>query len=73
MEAPDNGEPTSALPKFTPVVFSTAVASRGSGTGSNYDAGNPQNGDTFNIETATGKLLTSVAVGDQTVTIDFIG
>ena len=69
MEAPDGGEPTSSLPKFTPVVFSSAVASKAG----EPTAGNPQNGDTVNIENAAGKILTSVAVGNETVTIDFIG
>jgi hypothetical protein len=69
MEAPDGGEPTSALPNFTPVQFTSALAS-------NYDGsivGNPENGDTINVETAGGQVLTSVAVGNETVTINFIG
>jgi hypothetical protein len=69
MEAPDGCEPISALPKFTPVAFTSAVASGAGGV----DVGNPQNGDTANIETTAGKLLTSVTVGNETVTIDFIG
>ncbi len=69
MEAPDGGEPNSSLPKFTPVVFTSAVASGASGV----DAGNPEFGDTANIETAGGQLLTSVTTGNETVTIDFIG
>jgi hypothetical protein len=68
MEAPDGGEPVTALPKFTPVVFTSAI---GCGTGSAL--GNPQNGDTANIEDASGKVLTSVKVGNYTATIDFIG
>jgi hypothetical protein len=69
MEAPDGGEPTSSLPNFTPVRFTSALAS-------NYDGsvvGNPENGDTINVETSAGTILTSVAVGNETVTIDFIG
>jgi hypothetical protein len=31
-------------------VFSQAVASRNAGTGSDYDVGNPENGDTLNID-----------------------
>jgi Peptidase A4 family len=73
MEAPDGGEPKSSLPNFTPVVFTTAVASRGSGAGADYDVGNPQNGDTTNIETADGTILTTVTTGNDTLTIDFIG
>jgi Peptidase A4 family len=68
MEAPDGGEPITALPKFTPVQFTTAVGCDAAGA-----VGNPQNGDTANIETASGQLLTKVAVGNETVTIDFIG
>jgi Peptidase A4 family len=70
MEAPDFGEPNSSLPSFTPVVFTSAVAS-------NFDntiVGNPENAETFNIErTPGGQVLTSVTVGNETVTINFIG
>jgi len=66
MEAPDGGEPKSALPKFTPVNFSNAL-----GCSENV-VGNPQNGQIFNIQTGS-KLLTSVNLGSNTVTIDFIG
>ncbi len=69
MEAPDGGEPRSSLPKFTPVTFTSAVASGAGGV----DVGNPQNGDTVNIESNGGTILTSVAVGNETVTINFIG
>jgi hypothetical protein len=68
MEAPDGGEPIAALPKFTPVQFTSAIGCNASGA-----VGNPQSGDTANIETTGGKLLTKVAVGNDTVTIDFIG
>ncbi|NYF78982.1 G1 family glutamic endopeptidase [Granulicella arctica] len=67
MEAPDGGEPYSSLPKFTPVTFTTAVAC-GSGT-----TANPLTGDILNLETAGGKVLTSVTVGSDTATISFIG
>ena len=41
MEAPDGGEPTSSLPSFSPVQFTTATACN------NYNnvIGNPENGD----------------------------
>jgi len=68
MEAPDGGEPITAPPKFTPVQFTSAIGCNASGA-----VGNPQSGDTANIETTGGKLLTKVAVGNDTVTIDFIG
>jgi len=67
MEAPDGGEPKSALPKFTPVNFTNALSCTGASV-----VGNPQSGETFNIETGT-KLLTSVTLGSETVTIDFVG
>jgi hypothetical protein len=69
MEAPDGGEPTSSIPKFTPVEFNPAVAS-------NYNdtiIGNPEDADTVNLETAGGEVLTSVTVANESVTIDFIG
>jgi Peptidase A4 family len=65
MEAPDGGEPTSSLPKFTPFVFSVP----GGGSG---DPNNPQIGDTLNIENVAGQVLTSVTVGNDTVAINFI-
>jgi hypothetical protein len=68
MEAPDGGEPESSLPKFTPVTFTDAI---GCGAGNVY--GNPQNGDTCNIENTAGKVLTSVTVGNYTTTINFVG
>ena len=68
MEAPDGGEPTTSLPKFTPVNFTTAIGCEASGAN-----GNPQNGDTANVETPGGKILTSVKLGNDTVSITFIG
>ena len=69
MEAPDGGEPTSSLPKFTPVVFTSALACNAGDTVS----GNPAVASTMNIETTSGKVLTSVSVGSDTATIKFIG
>jgi hypothetical protein len=66
-EAPDGGEPTAALPKFTPVTFTSALAC-GSGT-----TANPATGDTINITTSTGKILTKTTVGTDTTTISFVG
>ena len=68
MEAPDGGEPTASLPKFTPVIFTTAVA-----CGPNSATANPASGDTMNITTVNGKVLTKTAVGSDTVTISFVG
>jgi hypothetical protein len=68
MEAPDGGEPITALPKFTPVAFTSAI-----GFGVSGVLGNPRNGDTANIEDASGKILTSVEVGNYAATVDFIG
>jgi len=66
MEAPNGGEGNVALPKFTPITFTDAIACGAS-------TGNPLNGSTADIETTGGKLLTSTTTGNNTVTIDFIG
>lgn len=68
MEAPDGGEPTSSLPKFTPVTFTSAI-----GCGPNNVIGNPQNADTVNVQTTNGKTITSVALASFAVTVDFTG
>lgn len=67
MEAPDGGEPVSALPSFSPVVFQSALACNGS------VIGNPQNGDYVNVLGPNNQQLTSVNLGNDEVTIDFIG
>ena len=74
MEAPDGGLPNSALPSFTPVQFTTALACGADG----QTVGNPQTGDTWTIiDNALNPLnpppLTSTAVGDAAVTITFAG
>jgi peptidase A4-like protein len=66
MEAPDGGEPTASLPSFSPVHFTTALACNSS------TIANPQNGDYVNI-IGFGKQLTSVALGNDSITIDFTG
>lgn len=66
MEAPDGGEPISSLPSFSPVQFTTALACN------NAVIANPQNGDYVNV-IGFNKQLTSVALGNDAVTIDFIG
>jgi hypothetical protein len=65
-------EHLSALPKFTPVTFTSAL---GCGQGSVGNVvGDPGNGDTLSIEKfADEQVLTSVVVGSQTVSIEFIG
>jgi Peptidase A4 family len=69
MEDPDGGEDGgTALAKFTPVVFTYAWACT---TAGGYN--NPINCDTSNIETTSGKVLTTVTLGTDTLTIDFIG
>ena len=67
MEAPGSGEPTSSLPMFTPVVFTSAVC-----CGLNGTLDNPSDGDIFNI-VGDGTTLTQVTLGLDTVTIDYIG
>ncbi|HEY0777258.1 MAG TPA: G1 family glutamic endopeptidase, partial [Gemmatirosa sp.] len=65
VEAPNAGEPTTSLPRFTPVVFSTAVATNPLGTD-----GNPANGDTTNIS-RFGAPLTSVSLRQHALEIDY--
>jgi hypothetical protein len=72
MEAPDGGLPTAALPDFTPVQFTTALACGADGR----TVGNPQTGDTWVIvdqSQSPPKTLTSVALGSATVTVTFTG
>jgi hypothetical protein len=74
MEAPDNGEPNSALPSFTPISFTGALACPACGG----TIGNPQNGDTFAVvKPASGvtpaKTLTSTTLAATSVKISFIG
>jgi hypothetical protein len=72
MEAPDGGEPTSSLPRFTPVQFTSAFACGADGR----TVGNPQNGDTWTVENFSvnpPKILTAEALGNQSVTITFVG
>jgi len=71
MEAPDGGEPISALPNFTPVQFTGAF-----GCSANQTVGDPQNGDSWNVVNFSAnppQTLTSVALGSGTVTVNFIG
>jgi hypothetical protein len=68
MEAPDGGEPTSSLPRFTPVTFTSALA-----CGPNNATTNPAAGDILNVETAANKVLTATSVGTDTCTVSFIG
>jgi hypothetical protein len=69
MEAPGLGEPTTSLPMFTPVVFTSAVC-----CGPNGTLDNPSDGDIFNIVGGgVGATLTSVTLGPDTVTIDYVG
>jgi hypothetical protein len=72
MEAPDFGLPNSALPSFTPVLFTGAFGCSADGK----TVGDPQNGDTWNIvDNAVNPplTLTSVALGSGAVTIKFTG
>ena len=67
MEAPDGGEPATSLPIFTPLTFTSAICCSPNGT-----TGNPSAGDTYNI-VGFRKVLTSVTLGLDTVTIDYAG
>jgi Peptidase A4 family/Tachylectin len=64
MEDPDFGEDATALAKFTPVIFTNAIACTAAG-GTN----NPANCDILNIETSGERVLTSASVGNYTATI----
>jgi hypothetical protein len=64
MEDPNYGEDYTALAKFTPVTFTSAIACTAAG-GTN----NPENCDTLNIETSGERVLTSASVGNYTATI----
>jgi hypothetical protein len=68
MEAPDGGEPTAALPKFTPVNFTSALGCNADGK----TIANPQGGDFINIQNGS-QTLTAVTLGNDAVTIDFKG
>ena len=68
MEAPGGGLPTTSLPKFTAVAFTSAF---GCNSGDTVVA-NPQTSDTVNIVSGA-STLTSVSTGDDTVTISFTG
>ena len=68
MEAPDGGEPTASLPKFTPVQFTTALGCNANGS----VVGNPQTGDYINVVYG-GKTLTAVTLASDAVTVKFTG
>jgi hypothetical protein len=69
MEDPDGGEESgNALAKFTPVEFTSAIACTAAG-----EFNNPEFDDMMNIETLDGTTLTQVTLGDNTVTVNFIG
>jgi Peptidase A4 family len=68
MEAPDGGEPTSSLPRFTPVVFTAAI-----GCGPDDTSTNPAISSITNIVNAQNVTLTQTTVGTDTATISFIG
>ena len=65
LEAPNTGEPGTSLPRFSPVVFSTAFASA-----SPSGSGDPANGDTTNI-LGFGAILTSVTLRTMALEIDY--
>jgi hypothetical protein len=65
VEAPGKGEPGTSLPRFSPVVFSTAFASATAG-----GSGDPANGDTTNI-VGFGSILTSVSLKTMGLEIDY--
>jgi hypothetical protein len=69
MEAPDGGEPNSSMPRFSPVVFTSALA-----CGANNTSANPASGDILNLTNGAGTVtLTSTIVGTDTAAITFTG
>jgi hypothetical protein len=68
MEAPDGGEDTSSLPKFTPVTFTHCLACV-----SDRTTIDPADCDTLNVRNQALKVLTSTTTSRNSVTIDFIG
>lgn len=68
MEAPDGGENTSSLPRFTPVSFTDCLACVANGTQIT-----PANCDTLNVDNQAGQVLTSSTTSGNSVTINFIG
>ncbi len=68
MENPNCGLPKSSLPKFTPVNFVNAFGCTPIG----QTVANPMNGDYCNI-VAGSTPLTAVTLGNNEVTIKFIG
>jgi Peptidase A4 family len=73
MEAPDFGEPNSALPKFTPVAFSSAFACP---LAAGAAIGNPQSGDTWTVVNSSvnpAQTLTAETLGSDAVNITFLG
>lgn len=69
MEAPDGGEPISSLPRFSPVIFTGALACSPNDTA----IMTPGNSDILNIRDANNKVLTNTTVNGETCTIVFIG
>ena len=65
LEAPNTGEPGTSLPRFSPVVFSTAF-----GSGSPSGSADPAKGDTTNI-LGFGAILTSVTLRTMALEIDY--
>jgi hypothetical protein len=67
VEASNAGEPSTSLPRFTPVNFTAAFGSDASGT----VAADPNSGDTTNI-VAFGRSLTSVTPATDAVTVNYL-
>lgn len=65
MEAPNSGEPGTSLPRFTPVIFSAAMASPAA---AGAPGGDPAHGDTYDI-VSNGRTLTHVQPGTLSLTI----
>jgi peptidase A4-like protein len=75
LEAPPLGAPGTSLPRFSPLVFSTAFATASPPTappltGSFNNTGLPAEGDTTNIK-GFGAILTSVSLREMGLEIDY--
>jgi hypothetical protein len=66
MEAPNSGEPSTSLPSFSPVIFTSAFSAAQTGSG------DPVNGDSTNIQ-VSGRNLTAVVLREMALEIDYEG
>jgi hypothetical protein len=74
LEVPGGGERQGyALPDFTPLTFSAAIACDCAPDLSSSTFGDPSTAILVNLETTSDRVLTSTTAGDGTATITFVG